>query len=197
MRRIVLAASGGRDPAELEFGESESGKPELIDCPLGLEFNTSHSEERGVVVTGPVPLGVDIECLDRDLDYLKFATRKFTPEEAQTIAAQRSDARAAAFFCCWTGKEAYIKALGVGLKKDLGSFAVRVTPGHSPGLCWDSEAGVSELRWTFHRLCAGRYVMTIGASDEPLSVSMHTLSERSLRAGRPVREPAEHDWSPC
>ena len=197
MRRIVLAASDGREPAELEFTEGEGGKPELVDRPPGLEFNTSHSEECGVVVTGPVPLGVDIECLDRDLDYLKFAARKFTPQETEKIAAQSGDARAAAFFCCWTGKEAYIKALGVGLTKDLGSFAVRVTPGQSPGLCWDAEAGDSEFRWTFHRLCAGRYVMTIGASDKPLAVSMHALSQRSLRAGRPVREPKTHDWSRC
>ena len=197
MRRIVLAAPGGRDPTELEFREGDGGKPELIDRPPELQFNTSHSEECGVVVTGPVALGVDIECLDRDLDYLKFATRKFTPQETKEIAAQSGDARAAAFFCCWTGKEAYIKALGVGLTKDLGSFAVRVTPGHSPGLCWDNDAGDSVRRWTFHRLCAGRYVMTIGALDEPLSVSMHALSERSLSAGRPVSEPAKHDWSPC
>lgn len=197
MRRVVLAAAGGQDPAKLEFTEDEGGKPRLIDCPAGLEFNASHSEECGVVVTGPVPLGVDIDCLDRNLDYMNFATRKFTPQETAEIAAQSGKARIAAFFSCWTGKEAYIKALGVGLKKNLGSFAVRLKPGRAPGLCWDSEASDSELCWTFYRLCTGSYVMTVCASDASLAMSTHSLSDRSLRTGRPVSESAGHDWQPC
>lgn len=199
MRRIVLAQYVGLDPASLDFHEPDGGRPSLTNGPPGLVFNASHSEDFGVVVTGPVMLGVDIECLDRKMDVLDFAQRKFTPEEANEIQTQRGDARLRAFFCCWTGKEAYIKALGVGLRKDLASFAVHATPGRPPGLRWDRQAVGSETHWTFHRFCHGRYLMTIAVPDaEPgLEVLSHGLSVRSLRDGKAVPAEQEPAWQPC
>ena len=42
--------------------------------------------------------------------------------------AVRSQERTAAFFSTWTRKEAFVKAVGTGLQRELSSFEVEVSP---------------------------------------------------------------------
>ena len=184
MRRVLLAHLADMEPADLEFSESDRGKPQLIGADF--EFNTSHTGDVGVIVTGSTPLGVDIEAIDRPMDYLKFAKRMFTEEEFLDISQARDDELPVAFFNCWTGKEAYVKAIGQGLHKDLRSFSVECAPGSTPGLRWSVENDASA--WRFERISTGEHVITIiaqhAAGDE--DIHAHTLSTESLCAGVPV-----------
>lgn len=186
MRRILLAHIADMEPHELTFSESDRSKPRLVGADF--EFNTSHTHDVGVIATGDAPLGVDIEALDRPMDYLRFAQRTFTEEEFLDISKERDDDLHVAFFNCWTGKEAYIKALGLGLHKDLRSFSVQCTPGAVPGLRWDRESDEDASIWRFERISTDDHVATIVALNnvgQP-NVRIRTLSNESLRAGVPV-----------
>jgi 4'-phosphopantetheinyl transferase len=186
MRRLLLADIAGSNATDLVFDESDHGKPRLVGADF--EFNTSHTQDIGVIVTGRAPLGVDIEAVDRPMDYLQFAQRTFTEEEFLDISKERDDDLRLAIFNCWTGKESYIKALGLGLHKDLRSFSVQCTPGAVPGLRWDSECDGDLSSWRFERVSTDNYVATIVAQSAvgQADVRIQTLSTESLRAGVPI-----------
>ena len=186
MRRVLLAHLVDAAPSELQFGESGRGKPRLIDD--GIEFNASHTGDVGVIVTGQAPLGVDIEALDRPLDYLRFAQHSFTEEEFLDIGSCHGDDLPLAFFNCWTGKEAYIKAIGLGLSKDLRSFSVLCAPDTEPGLRWDRESDDESRDWRFARISSGNHIATVvayGTAGTP-GVRSRQLGTESLCAGVPV-----------
>lgn len=186
MRRILLAHIADMEPLDLIFTESDRGKPRLVDADF--EFNTSHTDDVGVIATADAPLGVDIEALYRPLDYLRFAQHTFTEEEFIDISKARDDDLRLAFFNCWTSKEAYIKAIGLGLHKDLRSFSVQCTPGTVPGLRWNRDSDEDSDNWRFERISTVSYVATIVAHSAvgKADVRLQTLSTESLHAGVPV-----------
>jgi 4'-phosphopantetheinyl transferase len=112
----------GRDPGALEFRTGDHGKPYL---PGGPAFNVSHSGEwwlLGWAEGGRV--GVDVEVA-RQLDDLEaVARRSFHPEEFARVMARTGSERSAAFFRVWSRKEAFIKAVGLGLAYPLDGFVV-------------------------------------------------------------------------
>ncbi len=58
-----------------------------------------------------------------------IAERYFSVREVSDLRALPPEGRVDGFFRCWTRKEAYLKATGMGLKIALNSFAVSL--GHS------------------------------------------------------------------
>ncbi|MBM6804467.1 4'-phosphopantetheinyl transferase superfamily protein, partial [Mediterraneibacter glycyrrhizinilyticus] len=94
------------------------GKPEIV---LGksphLAFSISHSGDYVVLAFGlKRVIGVDVEQVKELPEYLELAQHFFTQEESSEIKEIRH------FYNYWTAKEAYVKALGVGLQKPLDSF---------------------------------------------------------------------------
>ena len=66
-----------------------------------------------IAVTRAGRVGVDVERIRENLDPLALGTRFFSPQESEWLRSQPMDQRFAAFFACWTAKEAYVKACGV------------------------------------------------------------------------------------
>jgi len=129
MLRILLASYLGPFPAELCFAYSAHGKPTLATSSGSLEFNLSHSNRNFLVAIAlGRKVGVDIECLNRDLNVLEIAQRFFSPTERHAIEVLPGALRHDAFFACWTRKEAFVKARGEGLSCPLDSFDVSVMP---------------------------------------------------------------------
>ena len=121
--REWLARAAGGDPARLRFTANAHGKPELKDGP---RFSLSHSGETMMLAIGDAELGCDIEAIDPTLDWPPLARSFFSPHENAALAALAPDAARAAFFACWTRKEAFVKALGRGLSYPLDAFTVSV-----------------------------------------------------------------------
>ena len=129
--RHALSLSGDRTPAEWQFEKTSAGKPLLIgDRADRAAFSLSHT--RGMVtcaVTSGAEVGVDVECVDRDVDGDEIAARFFAPAEAAQLLDVRGDARRDRFFDLWTLKEALVKALGRGMAVSLKSLAFTVGAG--------------------------------------------------------------------
>lgn len=122
--REILGAITGQAPAALAFEISAQGKPLL---PGGPAFNLSHSGGWAALAVAPVAVGVDIEA-ERPVEP-EVATRFFSAAEQAALAPLAGAAWRQAFFRIWTRKEAFVKALGLGLSHPLDSFDVTADAG--------------------------------------------------------------------
>ncbi len=116
-RRYVAAHTGLHAALEAcgagrveRFGKGEYGKPFLEGSRQ--RFSLAHSGEVALVAVAlDVEVGVDIERVRENLDGVALARRFLPADEAAAVAAEPSS-----FFRYWTRREAYVKALGVGIR---------------------------------------------------------------------------------
>jgi 4'-phosphopantetheinyl transferase len=128
--RHHLGSFAGMPPAQLTFCYSTQGRPSLAGVS-GVRlpgFNLSHSGSLAVAAFAwDCQLGVDIEQV-RPIGS-DIAGRFFSAAEQRALAALAPGQWLEGFFRCWTRKEAYVKALGVGIGVDLTAFDVTLNPG--------------------------------------------------------------------
>ena len=119
--RRILGGVLDIDPSSILFERNEYGKPLLPNTDI--EFNVSHSRDRLLIaVTSGRSLGVDIEFRRNGIKMDAIADRWFAPAEREFF--QGLEDPEIGFFDIWAKKEAYVKALGTGIFKELNSFAV-------------------------------------------------------------------------
>ena len=111
--RTILCRYLGEDPATIELGLGEHGKPELADRASRLSFNLSHSGALALVaVTAGHEVGVDVERIEPDRDLLALADRGLDAAAAAAVRAAVPRRRASAFYAAWVRHEALLKCLG-------------------------------------------------------------------------------------
>jgi 4'-phosphopantetheinyl transferase len=129
--RHTLSHGGSQMPATWRFEKTPAGKPRLIgERANGRSFSLSHT--RGLVacaVTSGAEVGVDVECVDREVDAGGIAARFFAPAEAVQLLTLDGEARQDRFFDLWVLKEALVKALGRGMAVSLSTLAFTVGAG--------------------------------------------------------------------
>lgn len=180
--RFVAARAALRDvlgrylrvaPGLIQFAYGEHGKPGLggESAASSLTFNLSHSRELALVaVARSKAVGVDVEFVREDFACAEVAARFFSPDECSALGALPPGAPyAEGFFNCWTRKEAYIKARGLGLSIPLDSFTVSLAPGETARLLRadDEEHGAS--RWSLLDVCAGEGYAAALAAEGTIS----------------------------
>jgi 4'-phosphopantetheinyl transferase len=117
--RRILASYLQIEPKGLTFTYSEFGKPSLAIPQTDVRFNASRSHDKALIVcTRGREIGVDIEMIRRDLEVDDLAHRFFSVAENDRLRAVPPDSRHLAFLRCWTCKEAFVKAVGMGLSLD-------------------------------------------------------------------------------
>jgi 4'-phosphopantetheinyl transferase len=121
--RHALSAYADVGPAEWRFAYGPHGRPELEPNVWGLRFNVSHTVGLiACVVTCSDTCGVDVELTPARPEAVALSEEHFAAAERADLNALAPGARAARFADLWVLKEAYTKALGVGLTRDLSSF---------------------------------------------------------------------------
>lgn len=128
--RHLLSHYTGQSPSTLRFTYGPRGKPELSSIShspaparRALTFNLSHSGAWLLVGVSVAPevraIGVDLEEL-RSLNQLSGLCRRcLTPAEAKTVLALNHPQADQQFLRYWTGKEACLKALGLGIADSM------------------------------------------------------------------------------
>ena len=156
--RIILGRYLLRDPQRLSFSYNAYGKPSLAEMSEsdGLSFNLTHANGMALyAVTRNRAVGVDVECIQRQMEWESVAKHFFSPYEVRMLKAVSPDMQHLAFFNCWTRKEAYIKARGMGLSLELDSFDVTLTPGEPAALLNIREEGQDISNWSLYELYPG------------------------------------------
>jgi len=116
--RLVLGRALDQDPRRIRLGRAAGGKPFLVEGGLG--FNLAHTRDTAVCALwrgGAV--GVDIEASHPDPEAALWTAA--TAHERLWCAAVEGEERARRLLTVWIRKEAYLKALGVGLAAPMTS----------------------------------------------------------------------------
>jgi 4'-phosphopantetheinyl transferase len=146
--RLLLGKYLDRPASEISFRYTEFGKP-LLNEGNELGFNVSHTD--GVALLAFVrgsELGVDVEKIRPVRDLKDLANRFFSPAERGKLnTLEADDELHAAFFRCWTRKEAYIKGKGEGLSLPLHQFDVSLEPGATQALIATRPDAAEASRW--------------------------------------------------
>ena len=110
-------------------------------------------------------VGVDVERMRATDDLPALARRFFTESENRSLAAA-PDGLVAGFYSCWTRKEAFVKAVGEGVRFGLGRAEVSVHPEPARLLSIDGDAGAA-ADWTMADVEAGPGYAGCVAVDSP------------------------------
>ncbi|GHO44993.1 4'-phosphopantetheinyl transferase family protein [Ktedonospora formicarum] len=158
-RRLAVAARGvlrqllslyTQGPVDLSY--NQYGKPYLPGSLL--QFNVAHSGEVVLLAFTLVGLvGVDVEYMRNQVEFVDLAKHFFAPREVEMLMELPSRLRAQGFYNCWSRKEAYIKACGLGLALPLDSFVVSLSPDEPATLLLSHEGAMSD--WSLFALEAG------------------------------------------
>jgi 4'-phosphopantetheinyl transferase len=127
----MLSGLVPRHPSAWRFAVNDYGKPDLVpDAGVPpLRFNISHT--RGLVavaVTIENDVGLDVEALEGGRLGLDLASRFFAAGEVEYLRGLPAEHQQEALFAFWTLKEAYIKAVGLGLSVPLDAFSFTLDP---------------------------------------------------------------------
>jgi 4'-phosphopantetheinyl transferase len=173
LKRIIstyLALS----PGELRFTYNEYGKPAVSEDQndRAINFNLSHSGELALyAITKRRGVGIDIEYIREDFATLEIAEHFFSKDEVRSLKAAPIDQRTKAFFNCWSRKESYIKAIGMGVSFPLDGFTVSLAPNEAPALLNVGSDESEPSRWRMHELKAGEgYAASIIVENPPVTL---------------------------
>ena len=121
--KMLLKEYSGVDKIVLQKGkygklywQSPPGQREIT-------FNLSHSGKWVLAIFAyRQAVGIDVQEMGEIPEYMEIAKNFFTEEETAEIQETESLER---FNQYWAAKEAYLKALGIGLNKGMDFFSVR------------------------------------------------------------------------
>ncbi|WP_367044714.1 4'-phosphopantetheinyl transferase superfamily protein [Streptomyces sp. Je 1-332] len=124
--RRVLAAYVGSDPAELVLARAacpECGGPHgrpyvAATPPAPVHFSLSHSHGLALIGVSAAPVGVDVERIPT-AETSELCLPTLHPAERSELSELPASEQPMAFGRLWTRKEAYLKGIGTGLKRDL------------------------------------------------------------------------------
>jgi 4'-phosphopantetheinyl transferase len=179
--RVLLGSYLAIDPREVEVAYGAKGRPELVGGP-NLSFNLSHTADLAVFAIGRGrAVGVDIEALARCPPSARLIARTLDAGELARVMRVGGRERTEAFLRYWTIKEAYAKALGVGLALDFRDVAVRGRA-ERPRL---ELAGGDGEQWRVRRLRPRQGIVgAVVADGEPWRVRVRELRLTDERGAR-------------
>lgn len=125
--RHLLGSCLDADPAAIGLLNTIHGQPflEPQENPHGLQFSCSHSADLALIaVARGQKVGIDLEFHRPLPESEELAATFFSALEIAELAKVPAALREKIFFDCWTRKEAFVKAIGLGLSFPLNRFSV-------------------------------------------------------------------------
>jgi len=176
--RRCLSAYRPVEPGAWEFQADAAGKP-FLRSDTGLSFNLSHTRQLVACAIAPgTPVGIDVERAARLVDAGAIAGRYFSPFEVASLSHYRDDAHRLRFLELWTLKEAFVKAVGVGLTMPLDAMSFVLD--EEDGIVFEPPPGYTASDWHFALFEPGggaRMAVAIQAATPPRFVAREVAAE--------------------
>lgn len=97
-----------------------------------LRFNVSHAGRLALIAVARCEVGVDVEPVVPSRRTSEICGRLLLGPRKGRVVPLSGPERLAAFYACWTRKEAVVKAIGGGMSVPLDSFDVLPQPSLPP-----------------------------------------------------------------
>ena len=163
--RTALGAATGCPPASLTLARGPFGKPFLPAAPA-LHFNLTHTVGLVAVALHSSPVGCDAEPADRHVE--EGVLSMMAPEERGWLMRLPPGAvRDRAFIRLWVIKEAFSKALGLGLSLDPADYAFDLA-GDEINLCRAPVVHTQDIVWNFSATFVGsKHLVALVVQGDP------------------------------
>jgi 4'-phosphopantetheinyl transferase len=178
--RCIIGRYLALPAGEILIEAGPHGKPQLGAVPVAaraVHFNLSHSGGWILVAFArSFPLGIDVETLTAQRLTAELIEHVMCAGEREALQALPPEQRAAAFFKCWTSKEAFLKGLGAGLSVSLRAIEVSIDPG-APAQLLAAPSELQPSDWQLRSLeFSSAYAATLAALCEAPQIVDCTLS---------------------
>lgn len=189
--RHELSHHANLRPDEWVFTRQPYGKPMLAPSLMAdhaLHFSLSHAGSTAVcAITRVGAVGVDTESLARDIDVDAVASIALTADEQVAIAPLEAGAKLRQVLTLWTLKEAYAKAIGVGLLLPMQQYGFRLDPPHLNNRTSSPKPRESGIGCSI-RACSGRtgYPWSFPDLKRFLSLSVTVIPVSQASANSPA-----------
>jgi len=168
--RSILGHYLGIEPGQVQLCYGRHGKPclhEALNAAM-IRFSVAHSHQLAVYAFACArEIGIDLEYARPMTRVQEIAAGFMSAREIALLSKLPMGQQQEAFYLCWTRKEAYIKATGIGLDQPLERFEVSLLPGE-PARLLNVEGNPSEThRWSLQSLRpAPGYVATLAIEGQ-------------------------------
>lgn len=127
------------------------GKPSLTDFP-NIKYNISHADGISACIVSEYECGIDCENVREYRP--QVMKRAFSEDERNTVLSAPENERNLLFFRLWTLKEAYIKAIGMGLSFPMNKVNFSFENGRI-------NSNITDCRFRQYILRGGKFVLAI------------------------------------
>jgi len=171
--RTTLSRYASTAPDAWVFDTTPHGKPFIKDLPgvSDLQFNHSHADALvACAITRRHQLGVDVESITRNVN-LAVARHCLSPRELTEFQDMAPEDRPTYLLRQWTLKEAYSKALGLGLSLRFEDVSFAIDSAGNPQLIDHVSSATDARQWQFRQwLLDGQHFLAVAVecrSEEP------------------------------
>jgi 4'-phosphopantetheinyl transferase len=183
---------------DVNFGSGVRGKPFVKDddgSPSALEFNMSDAADYVMIAVGRSrPIGIDIEAIRPIEEADEIVSRNFSALEQASYQRLPASKKQLGFFTAWTRKEAYTKAVGLGLYLPLESFSVTLDPDEPARLLEIDGSPAKAAEWALMAIAAPSGHVSALVARGPIEAVRHrswpvrqAQSSRAILASRSGR----------
>lgn len=175
LKRASLSSVYPLAANDWRFARSAHGKPFILQshAASSLSFNLAHT--RGFVAVAlahDMMIGIDVERIQIGKLDQELADRLFASIESEATRSLPPPAQIEALYKFWTLKEAFIKAIGLGLSLPLDAFAFTL---EHLTISFDETVNEDATQWLFYSTRPSLDIcMALAAKcQEPKAVSVN------------------------
>lgn len=151
--------------------KGKHGKP-FIEAHTDIKINLSHCKELAVCAVGENTVGVDCEKIRNVRSGV--VRRAFTESEA--IEIENAADPDLTFTRLWTLKEAFVKALGIGVSYPMKNSEFFIEDNTHNNIIYTNVTGAYFRQWVIQN----KYVISLCAATPECETSLVFVSEKAL-----------------